>query len=215
LIAPQQNVSYTYEELDLKARCLASGLEDIGYKPGSVALSDVPNVAENILLQLALSHVGAAIMTPPKDAAALDALLQKYDVCGIICVDATAAWLEHTEAIAHHRMPIVSLEAGDTGPRPASATVDFRELLLHCPPRGGSPVAVAGSLLGVYGGSALTHGEAITLGRRACDDAVGAAKLPPLFIDLAAPAAGGGARRGVGCADTVWLRGRGGRGWRA
>lgn len=75
LIAPQQNVSYTYEELDLKARCLASGLEDIGYKPGSVALSDVPNVAENILLQLALSHVGAAIMTPPKDAAALDALL--------------------------------------------------------------------------------------------------------------------------------------------
>ena len=167
LIAPQQNVSYTYEELDLKARCLASGLEDIGYKPGSVALSDVPNVAENILLQLALSHVGAAIMTPPKDAAALDALLEKYDVCGIICVEATAAWLEHTEAIAHHRMPIVSLEAGDAGPRPASATVDFRELLLHCPPRGGSPVAVAGSLLGVYGGSALTHGEAITLGRQA------------------------------------------------
>ena len=46
LLAPQQDISWTYEELDLKARCLASGLEDLGYTRGSVAISDVPNVAE-------------------------------------------------------------------------------------------------------------------------------------------------------------------------
>ena len=84
LIAPQQNVSYTYEELDLMARCLASGLEDVGYKPGSVALSDVPNVAENIVLQLALSHVGAAIMTPPR-CTAREVRRLRHHLCGRNC----------------------------------------------------------------------------------------------------------------------------------
>ena len=40
LLAPQQGISWTFAELDEKARCLASGLEDLGYKPGAVAISD-------------------------------------------------------------------------------------------------------------------------------------------------------------------------------
>ena len=49
LLAPNQGIEWTHEELDLKARVLASGLEDLGYKAGSVAISDIPNTAENLL----------------------------------------------------------------------------------------------------------------------------------------------------------------------
>jgi len=163
LLAPQQEVVYSYEQLDLKVRCLASGLEDIGYKPGSVALSDIPNTAENLVLQLALAHVGASIMTPPKDAATLSTLSEKYNVCGVICVDATNP--PSVSEGLRQPLPTVFIEAGDG--RPAGPTVDFNELLAHCPPRGDSPAANAESLLGVYGGSALTHGQAITLGQQA------------------------------------------------
>ena len=46
LIAPQQSIQYSYGELDERARRLATGLMELGYKPGSVIISDVPNVAE-------------------------------------------------------------------------------------------------------------------------------------------------------------------------
>ena len=63
LLAPQQGITFSYGELDDKARRLAAGLAEIGVRPGSLVISDVPNVAENLVLQLALSHLGAAIAT--------------------------------------------------------------------------------------------------------------------------------------------------------
>lgn len=165
LLAPQQSVAWTYEELDVKARCLASGLEDLGYKAGSVAISDVPNIAENLLLQLALSHIGAAIATPPKDADALESLRAKFDVRGVICKDGAEppANAEPLHALA---LPTVYLEAAD-GLRPAAGSVSFAELIEHCPPRGAAPAASASSALGIYGGAALTQGNALTLGAEA------------------------------------------------
>lgn len=163
LIAPQQGVSWTYEELDFKARCLASGLEDIGYRQNDVAISDVPNVAENLLLQLALSHIGASICTPPKDAAAVDKLRAAgHQIRGSICVD--GAQPPKTTPDAAKQVPMCYLSVGD-GLRPASnGSVEFNELVTHCPPRGGAPAADEKTVLGIYGGAALTQGAAIELG---------------------------------------------------
>ena len=162
LIAPQQDVAWTYEELDTKARCLASGLEDIGYRSGDVAVSNVPNVAENLLLQLALSHIGASITTPPKDAAAAEKLAGAgHKIRGIICLD--GAQPPDVRIDASKAVPMCYLSVGD-GLRPSNGSVDFHELLTHCPPRGAPPAANAGSVLGIYGGAALTHGAALDLG---------------------------------------------------
>jgi len=103
-------------------------------------------------------------MTPPKDGDALEGLLAKYDVKGIICVDA-AAPPKHCDAIGG-ALPLVSLEQPE-GLRPAAGTVSFMELLEHCPPRGSAPSATETSLLGVYGGTALSQDAARTLGQDA------------------------------------------------
>ena len=163
LLAPQQEVSWTYEELDLKARCLASGLEDLGYKPGTVAICDVPNVAENFLLQCALAHVGATIMTPPKDADALAKMCSTYDVRGVICVDGAAPPLSSPLSSP---LPAIHLDVAE-GLRPAAGSVAFGELIAHCPPRGGAPAATEDTVLGVFGGAALTQSAALALGSSA------------------------------------------------
>ena len=164
LLAPQQGVEMLYEELDMKARCLASGLEDIGYRPGTVAICDVPNVVENIMIQLALSHIGATIATPPKDAAALDALTAVHDVRGVICVDGASPPL--AAPLPSTPLPTVHLDVAE-GVRPAAGSVEFGELIAHCPPRGGPPAATGDSILGVFGGAALKQAAARDLGAAA------------------------------------------------
>ena len=161
LLAPQQGISYTYGELDEKARCLASGLEDVGYKSGSVAISDIPNVAENLLLQIALSHLGAAVCTPPKDDAMLASLGEKFDIKGVICVDGSAPPLSKPDAL-----PLVYLGLAD-GCRPTAGSVEFGQLLAHCPPRGSTPASTPANVLGIYGGAPLTHATALELGHAA------------------------------------------------
>ena len=160
MLSPQQGIEWSYGELDEKSRCLASGLEDIGYKSGSVAISDVPNVVENLLLQLALSHLGGSICTPPKDAAAMEAISQKFNIRGVVCLDGEAP---PSTAVLQDPLPLTYLSVGD-GCRPAAGSVEFTELITHCPPRGDAPVANEGSTLGIYGGAALTHGTALALG---------------------------------------------------
>jgi hypothetical protein len=126
-------------------------------------ISDVPNTAENLLLQVAIAHIGATIVTPPKDAAALQKLCQTRDVRGVVCVDGTAPPL--SEGLADP-LPTVTLETSD-GLRPPAGTVSFSELLIHCPPRGAPPSATAATALGVYGVAELSHGAAMALGRDA------------------------------------------------
>ena len=165
LLSPQQGISWTFGELEEKSRCLASGLEDIGYKANDIAISDVPNIAENLLIQLALSHLGASIATPPKDAAAFEKLKQAgHNIRGIICADATAppsVAVDESKAV-----PLCFLSTPDDA-RPTGALVSFTELIAHCPPRGAAPGAGEGTILGIYGGAALRNGAAIALGTAA------------------------------------------------
>ena len=163
LLAPQQEIAWTYEELDLKARQLASGLEDLGYKPGCVVISDIPNVAENLLLQCALAHIGASIMTPPKDVDALAALCAKHNIKGVICVDGATPPLSSP---IKQPLPAIHLDVTE-GLRPAQGSVPFGELLAHCPPRGATPAASEDSVLGVFGGSSLTQSAGLSLGASA------------------------------------------------
>ena len=163
VLAPQQGVKWSYEELDLKARCLAAGLEDLGYGPGSIAISDVPNVAENLLVQTALAHLGAGIATPPKDADALAAMCAKHDVRGVICVNGAEPPLSSPLASP---LPAVHLEVAE-GARPAAGSVALGELVEHCPPRGSAPAATGSTTLGVFGGAALTQSSALSLGAAA------------------------------------------------
>jgi hypothetical protein len=160
LLAPQQGISWTYAELDRNSRKLAGGLKDLGYRAGGVCISDVPNVAENLLLQLALAHIGASISTPPKDADAMKKLVDAHDVQGVVCVDSAANPVADPQTL-----PTVELSSG--GPRSPGAAVSFAELLEHSPPHAGAPAATEASLLGSFGGAKLSHGAAIELGEDA------------------------------------------------
>lgn len=163
LLSPTQGIEWKYEELDLKARVLASGLEDLGYSAGSVLISNIPNTAENLLLQLALGHIGAAIATPTKDADAMAKLGAIADVRGVACVDSSSPPL----GPAQGALPMITLEEVEPGMRPPAGCVPFAELLAHCPPRGAPPRATGESLLGVYNGAVLRHADALEQGAHA------------------------------------------------
>lgn len=158
LLSPQQGLAWSFGELDAAARSLAAGLAGLGYGKNSVAISDIPNVAENLLLQCALSHLGAAIATPPKDPVALATLCEKYDVKGIVCVDGTSPPLSLDQL-----RPLASATSAPTvcleGTSPA-ARISFEDLLSSSP-RGDSPAASDDSLLGVFGGAALSQSAAL------------------------------------------------------
>lgn len=161
LIAPQQGIQYTYEELDQRSRTLAKGLHELGYRAGSVLMSNVPNVAENIVLQVALSHIGASLATPRKGEE-LEALRAQHDVRGALVCDAAEA--EVLPWAAGMALPTVSLEAPPDG----SATIAF-DSLFGCPPRRESPAAKSGTLLGIFGSAKLSNGEALALGEAAAN----------------------------------------------
>ena len=60
LEAPRQQVRWSYGELHQRVRQLAGGLRELGVGKGDVVASDLPNVCENLLLQLAVAHLGAS-----------------------------------------------------------------------------------------------------------------------------------------------------------
>ncbi len=55
--------SLTYRELQMFTTRLASGLMKMGVKPGTVVMSDLPNISENVILQIACNRLGAAVGT--------------------------------------------------------------------------------------------------------------------------------------------------------
>ena len=73
LIAPQQGLLWTYGDLRRRTNALAHGLREHGHSASDVIVSDLPNVAENLLLQLAAAQLGASVATA-KDAAVLGKL---------------------------------------------------------------------------------------------------------------------------------------------
>ena len=171
LLAPQQGIAWTYEEFDNKARKLAGGLEDLGYDKGSVVISDVPNTAENLLLQTAFAHIGASIATLPKSQEAFNKLVSEYDVRGVICVDGTSeiataiprAILRRGVVSSRPVMPTIHIDVA-SGERSAGGSVPFEELYTHAPPRGDPPLATDDMMLGNFGGAALSHGQAFAMG---------------------------------------------------
>jgi len=93
LAAPQQGVSWSYAELSSRAARAASALAALGYARGDVLVTDLPNSAENLLLQIAASHIGVAVGTV-KDAAALEALRGAASVRGAVtCAEGSSPFL--------------------------------------------------------------------------------------------------------------------------
>ena len=159
LLSPQQSISWSYGDLDLRIRKLAGGLREVGVKTGSVIVSDIPNVAENLLLQLALSHLGASVATI-KDASALAQLQSKHTVVGAVPKDADS-WLTSTEFF----LPPILLSGNPSSlPRAlaftsvADAPADNKDSTAESQSQG---------ILGIYGGAELTHASSIALGNKA------------------------------------------------
>lgn len=156
LLSPQQSISWSYGDLDLRIRKLAGGLHEVGVKKGSVVVSDIPNVAENLLLQLALSHLGASIATI-KDSSSLSQLQSKYTVIGAVPKDADS-WLTSTEFF----LPPVLLSGNPSSlPRALAFTS-----VADAPADNKDSTAENQSILGIYGGAELTHASSIALGNK-------------------------------------------------
>mmetsp|Transcript_4052 Transcript_4052/g.8464 ORF Transcript_4052/g.8464 Transcript_4052/m.8464 type:complete len:309 (+) Transcript_4052:32-958(+) len=63
LLSPQQGIYLSYSQLHDQCVGLSLGLKDRGVGHGSVVATDLPNVAEGILLHLACARLGAAVAT--------------------------------------------------------------------------------------------------------------------------------------------------------
>lgn len=102
LAAPQQDVNWSYAELSKRATGVAFSLARMGYTRGDIVVTDLPNSCENLLLQVACSHLGVAVATA-KDAKALDALRAVGNVKGSVT---------HTSEGATEILKTAEFEAG-------------------------------------------------------------------------------------------------------
>lgn len=67
LISPQQaGIRWTYEDVQARAVGLSLGLRDRGVSKGDVVATDLPNVAEGLVLHLACARLGASLATAKK-----------------------------------------------------------------------------------------------------------------------------------------------------
>ena len=73
LLSLQQNIALSYDQLRCQVQGLSAGLQDRGVELGDSVVTDIPNVAEGLLLDLACSRLGAAIATA-KDASVLNTI---------------------------------------------------------------------------------------------------------------------------------------------
>eukprot|EP00931_Biecheleriopsis_adriatica_P082061 TRINITY_DN55448_c0_g1_i1.p1 TRINITY_DN55448_c0_g1~~TRINITY_DN55448_c0_g1_i1.p1 ORF type:complete len:337 (-),score=57.22 TRINITY_DN55448_c0_g1_i1:142-1152(-) len=107
LSAPQQNVKWNYQELSERSVEVAGMLSKLGYQQGDVLVTDLPNSAENLVLQVACSHIGTAVATV-KDKKALADLSSAVTVRGAITHQAEGA----TEVLQTAELPVptVALE---------------------------------------------------------------------------------------------------------
>ncbi|CAE7811969.1 cry [Symbiodinium sp. CCMP2456] len=79
ILAPQQGISWSFAELEQRAAVAAGALAARGVARGSTVVTDLPNSADNLLLQVACSRLGAAVATA-KDEAALNELQKVTDL---------------------------------------------------------------------------------------------------------------------------------------
>jgi len=62
LVAPEQEVEWSYNDLGVRAGRLAGSLKQMGYGCGDVVATDLPSCVENLVLQLAASHIGVGVL---------------------------------------------------------------------------------------------------------------------------------------------------------
>jgi acyl-CoA synthetase (AMP-forming)/AMP-acid ligase II len=160
LLSPQQGVAWSYGELDRRVRSLGRGLREFGFTEGSIAVSDVENVKENLVLQLALSHIGATIATCKNEEALAKLMVDQPNVRGAVLTSADSPF-----ASANLHLPPILLE-GAPPLAPGASAVAFAQLAA-APPCDEDAAATADGLLGIYSGAALTHGAAHGLGAAA------------------------------------------------
>eukprot|EP00927_Polykrikos_kofoidii_P063306 TRINITY_DN58118_c0_g1_i1.p1 TRINITY_DN58118_c0_g1~~TRINITY_DN58118_c0_g1_i1.p1 ORF type:complete len:366 (-),score=57.13 TRINITY_DN58118_c0_g1_i1:69-1094(-) len=86
LIAPAQGIKWTYGDLSKRVGNLALGLSGLGYGSGSTIATDLASCAENLLLQLAASHIGASVLTL-KSSEDLEKLRSSVKVQGVVATN--------------------------------------------------------------------------------------------------------------------------------
>ena len=76
--------AFTYGELSAISSGLGNHLQSsVSAGKETVIVSDLPNISENLILQLACSHLKASFATV-KDAEGLKALREAYNVVGCV-----------------------------------------------------------------------------------------------------------------------------------
>jgi len=163
LLAPQQAVAKTYGELRRDTRAIARALANWGVRRNDIIASDLPNTAENFLLQLAAARLGAAMATV-KDQNALESLCTTMQadgrrVCGAATVDA-ASFLAGNASL-----PLPSAVVGGTLESILSATTESADdAETESADADGHPEQA----LGFWNSTkAMTHQEALKLGSAA------------------------------------------------
>jgi len=141
LLAPRQGIEWSYGDLSNRVGRLAGKLKQMGYGPGAVIASDLTSTADNLLLQLAASHLGAAVLTL-KNSEAFDTLSKSVPVHGAVAEKASSFLLSNS-----FTAPPVCVE-----PAPGAAILaDMYEQ------RSGRPLPIQGDgPLGFYGSASPT-----------------------------------------------------------
>ena len=169
LLAPKQNISWTYHDLRKKAAKLANGLK--AYAPNktplktALLLADIPNTAENFILQLALARKGAALATP-KNLSQVEQLTAKHNVIGAVVAD-PSSWLASLPLPA----PTILLRDHPQNGAQDDVThewgVDFQELADASEDKD-DPVVSGNLPLGFFGSvEPLLHSSAVQMGAEA------------------------------------------------
>lgn len=85
LRSPFQSQTFTYEQLSVTSNALAGFLSMYGYGRNDVLISDLPNVSENLLLQIACNRLGVAYAT----AKNFEGMAKFPKIKGAVCANDT------------------------------------------------------------------------------------------------------------------------------
>jgi hypothetical protein len=91
LISPFQTTKYTYADVQYKTNALAGFLTAYGYEKNDLLVSDLPNISENLLLQIACNRIGVHYGT----AKNLEGMAKFPKVKGAVCAT-SAGFLAET-----------------------------------------------------------------------------------------------------------------------
>ena len=110
IIAPFQNIRWTYAELNARADALATGLLELGLKPGDRVGIWAPNCAEWTLTQFACAKAGIILVTvnPAYRKAELEYALNKSGCRALVLAEAhrgVAFALMLRELVAERKLP--------------------------------------------------------------------------------------------------------------